>query len=55
MKFTELTEQIAMKEGRKASVNIAQIKEITKLTLDILADLPLHEVAKLLETRKRVK
>jgi hypothetical protein len=53
MKFAELTEQIAMDEGKKVAVNIAQIKEITKLTLKILADLPLSEVAKLITPHKK--
>jgi hypothetical protein len=37
MNFEELTEIIATEEGKKRSVNIAQIKEITKITLSVLA------------------
>ena len=53
MKFAELTEQIVMTEGKKENVNIAQVKEITKITLDILANLPFTEVAKLIASRKK--
>lgn len=48
MTTKELTEHIAANEGLKKQVNIAQIKEITKITLTVLANLPYGETAKLL-------
>jgi hypothetical protein len=44
----EFTEHIAANEGLKKWVNIARIKEITKITLTAIANLPHGEAAKLL-------
>lgn len=44
-----LAEEIAEKEGKKEEQNIAQIKEILKITLDILAQEDTGEVETLLE------
>ena len=38
MTFKKLTERVALREGKKQEVNIAQIKEVTKLVLEELAD-----------------
>ena len=47
--FHELTERIAKREGLKQSVNIAQIKEITKILLNELSKLTPEELKKLLK------
>ena len=52
MTFRTLTKQIAQLEGKKKQVDIAQISEITKTTLTILANIELSEVEKLLEKYK---
>jgi len=49
MLFRDLTEEIAYYEGRKREVNIAQINEITRITLTLLADLEPLELFKLLK------
>lgn len=36
--FKEIVEEVADREGRKQQVNIAQISEITKIILEILAE-----------------
>ena len=43
-----LAEEIAKAEGKKESVNIAQIKEILRITLEQLAALEPEEVIELL-------
>lgn len=48
MTFKELTELVAEEEGLKESVDIAQIKEIIRITLTELANCSFAEVAKLL-------
>ncbi len=48
MTFKELTEHIAQQEGKAQEVDLAQIKEITKITLTVIANLPHGEAAKLL-------
>ncbi len=45
--------QIAKKEGKKKQVNIAQIKEILKITLQLLAKRKLLEVIRLLKRYKK--
>lgn len=48
-----IAERIAVIEGKKEEVNIAQIKEILKITLDILAtDFSESEVSELLEKHR---
>ena len=49
MCFHELTERVAKREGLKTSVNIAQIKEITKILLNELSKLTPEELKKLLK------
>jgi hypothetical protein len=51
--FTELTEYIAQQEGLREQVNIAQIKEITKILLLYLAGLPPEQVDHLLGRYKK--
>ncbi len=48
MNFKELTEYIAEEEGLKEQVNIAQIKEVTKIVLKVLARMPMARATKLL-------
>jgi len=48
MTFKELTEVVAEEEGLDEEVNIAQIKEIVRITLTALANAPFSSVAKLL-------
>jgi len=38
-----------MKEGKEVEVNIGQVKEILKITLEILADLTPEEITGLFE------
>lgn len=49
MTFQQLTQLIVQLEGKKRNVNIAQVKEITKITLSVLANMPYSEVARLLK------
>ena len=53
MNFAQLTEKITKLEGKKVNVNIAQVKEITKITLAILAGLSVEEFSDLLKNKKR--
>ncbi len=46
--FLELTKRIAEKEGKKQEVNIAQINEVVKITLQELAKMTLQELALIL-------
>ena len=48
MKFSELTEQLAQEEGLKEQISIAQIKEVTRLLLTKLANMPLMDFVQLL-------
>jgi len=48
MKFSDFTEAIALQEGLKEQVSLAQIKEITKITLKLLALMRYSDVAKLI-------
>ena len=43
-----LAEQIAEKEGKEKSIDIGQIKETLKITLELLADLTAEELTELL-------
>jgi hypothetical protein len=49
MTFHTITKQIACREGKKKQVDIAQISEITKHTLTILAHIDVEEREALLE------
>lgn len=49
MNFKDLTEYIAEEEGLKESVNIAQIREILRITLSLLANSTYSELGKLLK------
>lgn len=42
MKFKELTEEVAEREGLKRNVSIGQIKEITRIILQIQAEDPVE-------------
>lgn len=53
MNFAQLTEKIVKLEGKKQNVDIAQVKEITKITLSILAGLSVEEFSDLLKNKKR--
>ena len=46
-----LAKDIAVQEGGKKEISIAQIKEVLKITLDILASQKPSEVLKVLESR----
>ena len=35
--FNDLTERVVMREGRKQSISIAQVKEVTRILLQELA------------------
>ena len=48
MNFKELTETVAEREGLREALSIAQIKEVTRLVLSELANMPLSDAAKLL-------
>ncbi len=47
-----MAKRITLKEGKKLSLSIAQVKEVLKITLGILAKMSYKDVADLL---KRVK
>jgi len=49
MGFKEIALEIAQLEGKKKQVNIAQINEILKCTLEIIAHLSDEELQKLLD------
>lgn len=49
MNLNELAKEIAMHEGLKKSVNIAQIKEILKITLTELSQMKASEAMRLIE------
>ena len=51
MNLNTLAVKIAKKEGGKKNVNIAQIKEILKITLEELRKMDLLELAKTLARR----
>jgi hypothetical protein len=38
MTFQELTQEVAKREGKKQETNIAQISEITKIVLEVVAE-----------------
>jgi hypothetical protein len=46
----ELAECIAAHEGKREQVNIAQIKEVLRVTLELLARLPASQVMELVES-----
>jgi len=48
-----LAEAITKAEGKKESVNIAQVKEVLRITLDILASLKEEDVLLLLKKHRR--
>jgi len=48
-----LAEEITKAEGKKESVNIAQVKEVLRITLDILASLEEADVLLLLKKHRR--
>jgi len=48
-----LAEEITKAEGKKESVNIAQVKEVLRITLDILASLKEEDVLLLLKKHRR--
>ena len=48
-----LAEEITKAEGKKESVNIAQVKEVLRITLDILASLREEDVLLLLKKHRR--
>jgi len=47
-----LAEEITAKEGKAEEVNIGQVKEVLKITLDILAGLNSEELSVLLEKHR---
>jgi len=47
--FKEVALEISKREGKKDQVNIAQINEILKYTLEILSDLPEDKLKDLLK------
>lgn len=55
MNFQQLTNKIVKLEGKKQNVNIAQISEITKITLAILAGLSIEEFSDLMKNKKRFR
>ena len=49
IEFKKVAQEIAKKEGGKEEVNIAQINEILKATLEILAKYPLLDISNLFD------
>lgn len=52
MNQNTFTKTIAAREGLKQSVNIAQIKEVVRITLEELAKLPASEAMAMIEKHK---
>jgi hypothetical protein len=52
IQFAKLAQAIAKKESGKEEVNIAQINEILKITLEVLAQYPILDISKLLDNYK---
>ena len=48
MDLNKLAKQIAAQEGKRVPVNIAQIKEVLRITLTLLAALRAEDLADLL-------
>lgn len=53
MNLNKLAKRIALREGKKKQVNIAQIKEIMRLTFEELNKFSSDEVKKILDKYKR--
>jgi hypothetical protein len=53
MNENQLAIDISKIEGKKVEVNIAQIKEVLKCTLDILSNYPDEEIVKLVKRHKK--
>ena len=51
--LNDLAKQITEAEGGKVNLSIAQVKEVLRITLRLLADMPLSAVAALLERVKK--
>jgi hypothetical protein len=49
-KFKEIALEIAKHEGKKHQVNIAQINEVLKCTLEIIANMEDEELQQLLDS-----
>lgn len=49
IEFKKLAQEIAKKEAGKEEVNIAQINEVLKATLEVLAQYPLLDISNLLD------
>lgn len=52
--FNDLTAAIAESEGLKSRTSIDNVREITRLVLTTLANMPAHEAGKLLGKYARV-
>ena len=50
--LNELAREVTLKEGKKRSVSIAQVKEIIRIALIMLAKLPRWEVNEMLDRFK---
>ena len=46
--LNSLARDITLKEGKKKNLNIGQVKEVMKLTLEALASLEMVDVARLI-------
>lgn len=53
MNENQLAMDISKIEGKKVEVNISQIKEVLKCTLDILSGYPDEEIVKLVKRHKK--
>lgn len=51
--FKSLSEQVAKEEGLRKELDIAQIKEVVRITLGVLSNARFSEVAKLLENYQK--
>lgn len=49
MNLNKLAKQITLKEGKKKSMSIAQVKEVLRITLKIFSKLTLKELVSLLK------
>ena len=55
MNFKDLTEQLAQEEGLREQMSIAQIKEVTRLLLTKLANIPMKDFVQLLNKYKKAE
>lgn len=51
--LNEIAREITLKEGGKQSLSIAQIKEVMRILMGIIADMSIAELAEFIQKAKR--